>query len=167
MYILVRWIDALNKAITAVAMWLIIPLVGVMLFDVIMRYFFNSPTLWGVELSIMIFGIYMLYAGPCSVLDKVQVGVDIFSARWQPRTRAIVNCLTYAFTLVLFVSLIYTSTFYAIESWEITEVSTSAWGQPLYYWKALIPGAFILMLLQTLAEFLRNLFFVLKGKELK
>lgn len=153
---IIRRIDRLNTAVSACAMWLIIPLAGVMLYDVILRYFFNAPTLWGMELSMMIFGVYMLYAGPSSILLKVQVGVDIFAARWKPRTRAVVNCLTYIFTCVFFASLFYTSLVYAVEAWRLRELSSSAWGQPIYHWKALIPVAVALMFLQSLAEFLRN-----------
>ena len=163
---LVHMLDSLNRAIAQVTMWLIVPLVGVMLYDAIMRYFFNSPTLWGAELGLMIFGVYMLFAGPWSVLEKVQVGVDIFSSRWKPRTRAVVNALTYAFTALLFCSLIYTSYVYAVESWEMKEVSTSAWGQPVYHVKMLVPVAFVLMLLQTFSEFLRNLWMACTGEEM-
>lgn len=163
---LIRRIDRLNTAISNAAMWLIIPLAGVMLYDVVMRYCFNAPTLWGAELSKMIFGVYMLYAGPSSILQKVQVGVDIFAARLKPRTRAAVNCATYAFTFLFFTSLFYTSTLYAVESWQLRELSSSAWGQPVYHWKALIPVAVLLMLLQSLAEFLRNFHLARTGGEL-
>lgn len=163
----VHFLDALNGFVTKAAMWLIVPLVGIMLYDVILRYVFNAPTLWGVELSTMIFGLYMIFAGPCSVMEKVQVGVDIFSSRWSPRTRAAVHCFTYGLTALLFASLIYTSYVYALESWEIREISSSAWGQPVYHWKALIPAAFILMLLQTFADFLRNLWHAATGKEME
>lgn len=163
---LIRWIDGLNTTISNLAMWLIIPLVGVMLYDVAMRYCFNAPTLWGAELSMMIFGVYMIYAGPSSILQKVQVGVDIFAARLRPRTRAVVNCLTYAFTFVFFSGLLYTSALYAVESWQLRELSSSAWGQPVYHLKTLIPVAVLLMLLQSLAEFLRNLHLARTGREL-
>lgn len=114
----------------------------------------------------MVFGVYMIYAGPSSILQKVQVGVDIFAARLRPRTRAVVNCLTYAFTFVFFSGLLYTSALYAVESWQLRELSSSAWGQPVYHLKTLIPVAVLLMLLQSLAEFLRNLHLARTGREL-
>lgn len=85
---LIRRIDGLNTTISNLTMWLIIPLVGVMLYDVVMRYCFNAPTLWGAELSMMVFGVYMIYAGPSSILQKVQVGVDIFAARLRPSSES-------------------------------------------------------------------------------
>lgn len=165
LFTLIRWIDRLNSGISACAMWLIIPLAGIMLYDVILRYFFDASTVWGMELSMMVFGIYMLYAGPSSILQKVQVGVDIFAARWRARTRAAVNCVTYIFTCVFFASLFHTSLVYAIESFRLSEHSSSAWGQPVYHWKALIPVAVVLIFLQSFAEFLRNLHLACTGKE--
>lgn len=140
---IVELIDTINNKITSLTMWLIIPLIGIMLFEVVMRYAFHSPTVWGAELSTMIFGLYMIYSGPCSVFEKVQVGVDLFSSKWAPRTQAVVYCITYIFTMVFFLCIISMTIKYALESWELKEISTSAWGQPIYHWKALIPVAYI------------------------
>ncbi|MCQ2444239.1 MAG: TRAP transporter small permease subunit [Mailhella sp.] len=163
---IVHGIDKFNTAISNVTMWLMIPLVGVMLYEAIRRYFFNAPTVWGMELSMMIFGAYIIFSGPSSILQRVQVGVDLFSSKWEPRTRAVVNCLTYGFTFVFFFQLLKTSVIYAIESWELQELSSSAWGQPVYHWKTLIPIAIGLMMLQSFAEFLRNVWMAVKGEKM-
>ncbi len=159
-------IDKTNSAVTACTMWLIIPLIFVMLYEVVMRYVFHKPSLWGADMSIMIFGAYMVYAGPCSVYEKVQVGVDIFSSRWSPRTQAIVSCLTYIFTAVFFIAVIRLTWIYGSESWQMKEISSSAWGQPIYHWKMLVPFAIGLTFLQTFAEFLRNLYHAVTGEDL-
>ncbi len=164
---IVEWIDNTNNFISSFTMWLILPLIGIMLFEVIMRYAFHSPTVWGAELSSMIFGIYMIYSGPCSVYEKVQVGVDLFSSKWNPRTQAVVHCITYIFTMVFFVSIISLTCKYAVESWELNEISTSAWGQPIYHWKALIPIAYVLTFAQTISDFIRNLWLAVTGEELQ
>lgn len=163
---IVECIDKTNRFITSFTMWLILPLIGIMLFEVVMRYAFHSPTVWGAELSSMIFGIYMIYSGPCSVYEKVQVGVDLFSSKWNPRTQAAVHCLTYVFTMAFFVSIISLTLKYAMESWELKEVSTSAWGQPIYHWKALIPIAYVLTFAQTVSDFIRNAYLAITGEEL-
>lgn len=150
-------IDRMNMAISSWSMWLIIPISVLMVYDAMMRYFFNKPNLWSAELCLMLFGAYMILAGPISILKKVQVGVDLFTGKLSLRTRAIINCFTYIFTFIFFSAMLYTSTVYAIESWEIKEISSSAWGQPIYHLKALIPVAMSLMLLQSMAEFFRNL----------
>lgn len=157
-------IDKVNLFISAITMWLIIPLTLLMIFDAFMRYFMNSPTIWGAELALMCFGAYMILAGPSSILQKVQVGVDILTAHMKTGNRAFLNCITYMFTFIFFLGLIYTSTVYAIEAWQLGEESSSAWGQPMYHIKALIPLAMLLMMIQSFAEFLRNLHTCLTGE---
>ncbi len=163
---IVTGIDKLNNFISAGIMWLIIPLAFVVLIDVIMRYGFNSPTEWGLEVSIMIFGLYMIYSGPSSIYEQVQVGVDVFSSRWSLRTQAIVNSLTYSLVMVLFACFITISLQYGLESWAMKEISVSAWGQPIYHWKMLIPLAVFLTFLQSFSVFLRNLWMAISGEEL-
>lgn len=163
---IVLCIDKINNLITSCTTWLIIPLIGIMLFEVVMRYAFHSPTVWGAELSLMIFGCYMIYSGPTSVYNKVQVGVDLFSSKWSPRTQAVVYCLTYAFTTIFFYCIIKMAFKYGLESWEMKELSTSAWSQPIYHLKMMIPIALTLTYLQTFAEFLRNLYKAVTGKDL-
>ena len=164
---IIHAIDRFNIVISNIAMWLIIPLVFVMLYETTARYFFNSPTVWGTELSIMIFGAYIIFSGPYSILEKVQVGVDIFSSRWKPRTRAFINCITYIFTFIFFYQMVRISILYAIESYKLHEISPSAWGQPVYHWKTLIPIAAILILLQTISDFIRNAYMSITGEEIK
>lgn len=163
----VTGIETLTSAVCRVALLLIFPIAGIMLYEVCVRYFVGKPTIWATELVTMIFGIYMLFAGPWSVIKKIQVGVDIFSSKWSPRTRAVVSSLTYVFTLILVSSLLYTSVIYGLESWNIKETSTTAWSPPLYHFKMLIPVAFFLMLIQTFAEFLENLWMACTGEELR
>lgn len=167
LFMIVTGIDKLTTGVSKVALWLIFPIVGIMLYEVIVRYFVGRPTLWATELATMVFGVYMFFAGPWSVLKKVQVGVDIFSSKWSRRTQAIVNTITYVFTFILFFSLLYTSFKYAVESWEMKEVSTSAWSPIVYPFKMIIPVAFSLMMLQTFAEFLRNVWMACTGEELE
>ena len=56
---IVYGIDHLNTAICRLTKWIMIPLVAVMIFEAAARYFFHSPTIWGTELAMMIFGIYI------------------------------------------------------------------------------------------------------------
>ncbi len=163
---IVHGIDKLNSFISSLTMWLMIPLIGIILYEVVARYCFNAPTVWGTEMIMMTFGALVIFSGPVSIMDKVQVGVDIFSSRWSSRTRAIVSCLTFVFTAIFLFLLWKTSLIYALEAWEMKEVSPSAWGQPVYHWKALVPVAVGLMLLQSVAEFLRNAWLAVTGKEM-
>ena len=46
----------------------------------------------------------------------------------------------------------------ALWSWQAQEISnTSQWGEQIFLWKFLIPMGFFLMLLQGIAELIRNI----------
>ncbi len=59
-----RAVTALNRAAFHLAALSIYAIVPVMLIDVVMRYVFNTPTVWAMELAVLIFGPYFLLAGP-------------------------------------------------------------------------------------------------------
>ena len=63
--------------------------VPVMLYEVVMRYLFNAPTVWGMELAVLLFGPYFLLGGPYLLHLKGHVALDLarqrLSAAWQRR----------------------------------------------------------------------------------
>jgi TRAP-type mannitol/chloroaromatic compound transport system permease small subunit len=57
-------VTRVNQWIFMVTVWLMAVVVPVMLYEVIARYFFNAPTVWGMELAVLLFGPYFLLGGP-------------------------------------------------------------------------------------------------------
>ena len=60
----VKRIDKVNDVIGKAVSFLIVPMIGVMVLEVVLRYFFNSPTIWALESAQILFGfMFMLGAG--------------------------------------------------------------------------------------------------------
>ena len=59
-----RAIDALNEKTGLYSSYLILPLIGAVIYEVFMRYVFNAPTSWGFEMTIFFYGMHY-HAGPC------------------------------------------------------------------------------------------------------
>ena len=58
---IIRAIDALNEKTGLYSSYLILPLVGAVIYEVFMRYVFNAPTSWGFEMTTFLYGMhYML-----------------------------------------------------------------------------------------------------------
>lgn len=159
------WLSAATSAITAlnrwffrVTVWMMAIVVPVMLYEVVARYVFNAPTVWGMELAVLIFGPYFLFGGPYLLHLKGHVTLDIarqrMSARWQHR----MDLLNYPVIIVFCGILLYFSVPSAWSSWNYAETSFSAWNPPIWPVKAAVPLALALMLLQALAEYLRIVF---------
>ena len=95
-----RAIDALNEKTGLYSSYLILPLIGVVIYEVFMRYVFNAPTSWGFEMTTFLYGMhYMLGLGDAH-RTNTHVCIDIFEARMQPRNRTILRIIT---NLVIFI----------------------------------------------------------------
>ena len=95
----VRSIDAISAWTEKIGCFLILPMIGVVFYEVISRRFFQSPTIWAMDVLTMLFGAYIIWSGAPSVLAKSQVCMDAISGRWRPRTKACVDAITFTLTL--------------------------------------------------------------------
>ena len=96
---LLNWIDSANQRVGNVTKWLILILAAVMVYDVIMRYLFNAPTVWGFDISYMLGGTFSILGMGYTLLKDKHVRVDVFSSRFSARTKAYIEVIL---SLVLF-----------------------------------------------------------------
>jgi len=151
-------VTALNRAAFYLAICLVYLIVPVMLIDVAMRYGFNAPTVWGMELATLLFGPYFLLAGPYVLHLKGHVAMDILRQRLNLRADRVMELVNLPIIIAFCGILLWFSVPAAIDSFNYGETSFSAWNPPIWWTKAAVPLALVLMLLQALAEFLRVLF---------
>jgi len=94
-----RWIVKLGDVVT----WLYVIAVLISFYEVIMRYFFNSPTVWVHETTTAIVGMAMAYGGIYCFSNEGHISVHIlrdrFSKKWQKRTALFVDCLVMIFAV--------------------------------------------------------------------
>ncbi len=83
------FIDRLNTWIGRTAAFLILPLVFVIMYEVISRYLFNSPTRWSNEISQYLLVAVVMLGGAYCLADNEHVNVDIFYRNFTWRTRAV------------------------------------------------------------------------------
>jgi len=161
------FIDALNDRVGRALSYAVLAMFVLVLSEVIRRYFFNAPTVWGNELTQLIFGMYVILSGGHVMRWGGHVNVDILYSRISTRTKAVVDIFTCSlFFLFSGMMLIYGGSL-ALESLSILERSNSAWEVPLYPWKMMIPIGALLLLLQGIAKVVRDILTVATGTELK
>jgi len=154
-------IDNVNDWVGRVISLSILVMFLLMLIEVIRRYCFNSPTVWGNELTQMTFGAYVVLCGGYILRWEAHTNVDILYVSLSPKVKAIIDIAT-AFLFFLFaVVMLFTGTSLAWESLTTLEHSQSAWNPPLYPVKILIPTGALLLLLQGLAKLIRDIMTVL------
>lgn len=149
-----RFWNKIDNSIVHVNEWggkigclVVLYLMGLGVFDVVMRYLFDKPSLWIWET--LQFGMVILacVSGGYALLHGYFVKVDILYARFSPRARAILDVFTFLFTLLFCIVLIWKGIEFFSMSWSIREVTASAVALPVYPLKVLVPLAGFLLLL--------------------
>jgi TRAP-type mannitol/chloroaromatic compound transport system permease small subunit len=162
----VRYVDAMNRAIGTVVMYLVFLMMGVLLFGSLSRYVFNVPFLWIIEMAQFLMAAYYLLGGGYSMQLDAHVRMDVLYERWRPRTRAFWDSLT-AFCLVFYLIFLVrggmSSTAYAI---KYGQTNYSAWAPPMAPIKAIMTVGIVLMLLQAISTFFKDLA-AFTGRELE
>jgi TRAP-type mannitol/chloroaromatic compound transport system permease small subunit len=145
-------ITALNRRLFQVTLWLMAIVVPVMLYEVVARYVFNAPTVWGMELAVLLFGPYFLFGGPYLLHLKGHVALDLVRQRLSHAWVRRLDLVNYPVIVVFCAILLYFSGPLAWSAWAYKETSFSAWNPPIWPVKAAVPMALALMMLQALAE---------------
>lgn len=167
-----KWL-ALTKKMDRISEWtgriftyFVLPLTAIIVFEVISRYFFNAPTVWGFEVSISIYGAHFMLVAAYGLLYESHVRINVFSHRFSHKVQTILDLIGYfvMFFPCMIVILIYGVEF-AVDSWKMLEKSWTAFGMPLYPIKTVIPVTAVLMIFQGASEVTKKIVYLYSNKE--
>ena len=162
-----KGIDKFNNLQGQITSMLIIPLLGVVIYEVFMRYGFNSPTIWGFEATAFLYGMHYMFGLAYTDVTKGHVQVDIFTALAPARIRSLMAVLT---TLVFFLPVMTCMTIwsgkFAYTSFIGRELNSTSWAPPIYPFKIIMALCFFFLLLQGISNLIHDLH-TLFGKEEK
>jgi TRAP-type mannitol/chloroaromatic compound transport system permease small subunit len=163
---LVRVIDKINTWVARAMATLIVPLLGLTMYEVIMRYVVHDPPLWGSQALLLIWFPVALLSGGYVLRIKGHVKLDLLYARWSPRGQAISDVATFA-AFLLFTGVL---AVVAIEAaWKSTAMRELhmywAWHGPVYPKRIVIAVAAVLLLVQGMVEFFRNVRTIMGRKD--
>jgi len=133
-------------------------------YEVVVRYFFNRPTVWANESTIFAACLIYMLAGGWAVLEDRHVRIDLFYHQFSDRKRAAVDCLTYPFFALYIVVMLWASFNYTWESIRVGETTMSPWNPPIYPMKIFMTVGLFLILLQGTARLIRNLYLLWNKK---
>ena len=150
-------IDHLSTWSGKAAAWIILLLTGAVCVEVIKRYWLNAPTAWAFDADYMMYGVLFMMCGAYTLSQDGHVRGDFLYSSFKPRMQASLDLALYiVFFLPGIAALSYAGWDFAHASWAINEhVNDTADGPPLYHFKAVIPIAGTLVLIQGLAEIIR------------
>jgi TRAP-type mannitol/chloroaromatic compound transport system permease small subunit len=163
---LLLFIDTLSTLLGHTFSWLIVALTLLISWEVFSRYVLGTPHAWAFDVQIMLYGTLFMMAGAYTLAKNGHVRGDVLYGFFQPRTQATIDLLLYLlFFIPGVVALSYAGYTFAADSLRINEHSSiSADGPPIYPFKAVIPIAGTMLLLQGLVEIARCLICLRHGK---
>ncbi|MCM2333114.1 MAG: TRAP transporter small permease subunit [Anaeromyxobacteraceae bacterium] len=150
-------VDRLSTSLGHLFSWLIVVLTALITWEVLSRKLLDAPHAWVFDAQIMAYGTLFMMAGAYTLAKNGHVRGDVLYGFFPPRLQAGLDLALYLlFFLPGAVAMVYAGWAYAAESWAIREHSTlMADGPPVYPFKAVIPVAGALILLQGVVEIVR------------
>lgn len=134
--------------------------------EVIRRYVFRAPTIWGFEVMVYLCAILYMMVGAYTLYLRKHVIKEVIYCRLSSRGRAIADVITFPFSLLFFAVLLYAGAIRFWEAWSIRETAGTFWDPPIYPLLFTIPAGALLLILQSVADFIRNLHHAISGREL-
>ncbi|GBD41679.1 hypothetical protein HRbin39_01063 [bacterium HR39] len=169
---LVAVVDGIDRFTTATAnivSWIVVIMVGALVYEVTMRYLFNAPTIWAYDITYMTYGAHFMLGSAYALLRGAHIRTDIFYQNWSDRTKGMVDALLYL--LFFFPGMFFYLTMgwnEFVHSYTIGERSdVSPWRPYLWPLKGVIPLAILLMMVQGVSEFLKSVWAAFTGRPLK
>ena len=150
-------IDIVNDRVGNILSYVIIAITVIIIYEVIARYIFDSPTFWAHESAQLAFGSYAALGGAYTLFHRAHIRVDIIYARFPPVVKLIADVVIFIVFLLFLSVLLWKTAEMAQASLSIRETSWSNWHPVLYPFKMMMPIAAGLMILQGTANFIRDI----------
>jgi TRAP-type mannitol/chloroaromatic compound transport system permease small subunit len=165
----IRTIDRFTDRTGTAISWLSVPLVAAVAYEVISRYLFNAPTIWVFDTTYMLYGTLFMLGAAYALHKGAHIRTDFFWEQFSIRKKGLIDTASYfLFFFPGLTMLLIISGQEALYSWQIGETSDqTAWRPILWPFKAVVPLACLLLLIQGVSEFLKSLYMARTGLELE
>ena len=151
-------IDTFNDKEGEVTSMLIYPLLVIVIYEVFMRYAFNSPTSWGFEATTFLYGIHYMFGLAYTDVHDGHVKVDIFTSIMSKRNQAIIGILT---TCTIFLPVFTCMSIWAVKfaatSVAGLERNSTSWAPSIWPFKIIMAMTFIFLLLQGVSNLIKHI----------
>ena len=165
----INTIDRFTDNTGTLIAWLNVPLVLVVVYEVLSRYLFNSPTQWSFDLTYMLYGTIFMLGAAYALHKGAHIRTDFFYEKWSIRTRGMIDSIAYI--VFFFPSLAVLLVVSGAEGWyafEINETSEQTpWRPLLWPFKMVVPLTCLLLMIQGISETMKSVFAARTGIELE
>jgi TRAP-type mannitol/chloroaromatic compound transport system permease small subunit len=161
----ISFADHLSTSIGKAFSWCIVILMGGTVYEVIMAYVFNAPTLWNFDFSMQMYVAILIMSGSYCLATESHVRGDVIYRLFKPKTQGWIDLVLY---FIFFFPGVLALTFYGYDyaalAWKIKETSWSSPAQiQIYMVKAMIPAAGVTLTIQGISEVFRSIICIQTG----
>lgn len=137
--------------------WLIIPMTLSLVYEVVLRYIFDNPTIWAYDTTYMMAGTLFMLGAAYALRNGSHVRADFLFSALRPRWQALIDVVLYAVVYFPAIWLFFSASLtFTMQSWQQSETyPSSPWMPIIYPLKTVMPLTLFLLLLQGVSEFLK------------
>jgi TRAP-type mannitol/chloroaromatic compound transport system permease small subunit len=153
----VRAMTAINRVVGGVAMYLLLVMLAILMYSAASNNFFGAPPIWAMEMAQFTMAAYYLLGASHSLQQGAHVRMDFLYERWKPRRRTQMDSLSMLVVIFYLAVLVYggaQGSWYAL---EYGQRNHSVWGPYMAPIKIIMTFGMLLMLLQCVAEWLKDI----------
>ncbi len=151
------FIDRVTEKAGQGASYLVLLIMTITTLDVVARYVFNHPLLWGWMTNRQLFGIFILFAGAYTMFKEEHIRIEIFYDLFPPKLKIFAKLMALLAFVAFMGVLIWQSAWMGWNSMMMGEKAAGAFRIPMYPFKLLIPVVTFLFFLQGISVFTRFL----------
>jgi TRAP-type mannitol/chloroaromatic compound transport system permease small subunit len=153
------FIDSLNEWVGKTVPYTLVLMILLMLFEVICRYIFKSPTTWVWQVNTLLYNGMLIICGGYIYLHDEHVRMDFLYERLSRKWQIILELFAFPLLLLFIIVVMWQGWKMAISSLSRGEHLVGIDLQaPVYINKIIFFVAAVLVFLQGLAIFIRNIF---------
>ena len=153
----VKIIDYISEKTGIATMYLVFVMMFILILSFVTRNIINIPLIWIIEMAQFVMTGYYLLGGGYSMLTDDHVRMDLIYSKLKDRTKAILDSITSVFLITYIVILLIGSISSLTYTIETNQRLFTAWAPYVWPIKSIMTFGILLMLLQSIAIFFKDL----------
>lgn len=150
-------IDRVSSLCARLSAWLFFIIGGIIVFEVVARYVFLSPTIWGEEMSRFL-QIWATYLAAAFVLQQRKlIAIDVLINKTPPLVQKILEASALLFMMLFCAVACIWGSLIVIDSIMVGRATSTMLAVPSWMTEIAIPIGFGLMFIQAVVELCRTL----------
>ena len=154
---LLGWAEKISEWANNVASLALLLMTLIVSFEVISRYFFNSPTIWAWDVNVQLMVLVLMLGLSEACRKDLHVRVDVLVANLSARMKAFLDILFAPVFLFIAVMLVWSGWDYFSSSYSHLERASTVFAPPLYPVKFFLPLGGALLILQGVLKLFRDI----------